>query len=57
MSSPSHSNMKRKYFRYVDNIDDFLSDVIDEDRVEDLDDDLVRRLRELYTTIARLLEQ
>jgi ParB/RepB/Spo0J family partition protein len=48
---------ERKYFRYVDNIDDFLSEVIDEDRVDDLDDDLVRRLRELYTTIARLLEQ
>jgi ParB/RepB/Spo0J family partition protein len=48
---------ERKYYRYVDNIDDFLSEIIDEDRVEDLDDDLVKRLRELYATIARLLEQ
>jgi ParB/RepB/Spo0J family partition protein len=48
---------ERKYYKYVDNIEDFLSEVIDEDRVDDLDSDLVKRLKELYSTIARLLEK
>lgn len=48
---------ERKYYKYVDNIEDFLSEVIDEDRVDDLDNDLVQRLKELYSTIARLLEK
>lgn len=48
---------ERKYYKYVDNIEDFLSEVIDEDRVDDLDNDLVERLKELYSTIARLLEK
>ncbi|HEX8445478.1 MAG TPA: ParB/RepB/Spo0J family partition protein [Sphingomonas sp.] len=46
---------EKKYYRYVDNIEDFLSEVIEDDRVDDLDNDLLSRLRELYTTIARLL--
>jgi ParB/RepB/Spo0J family partition protein len=48
---------EKKYYRYVDNIEEFLSEVIDEDRVNDLDGDLVNKLRELYETIARILEQ
>lgn len=48
---------ERKYYRYVENIEDFLSEVIDEDRVDDLDADLVDRLRELHSIIARILEQ
>jgi len=48
---------ERKYYRYVDNVEEFLSEVIEEDRIDDLDADLVERLRELYSTIARLLEQ
>lgn len=48
---------ERKYYRYIDNVEEFLSEVIEEDRIDDLDDDLVAKLRELYSTIARLLEQ
>jgi len=48
---------EKKYYRYVDNIDDFLSEIISEDRIGDLDDDLLRRLKELYETIAQILEQ
>ncbi len=48
---------ERKYYRYIDNIDEFLSEVIEENRIDDLDDDLIGRLRELYTTIARLLDK
>lgn len=48
---------EKKYFRYVENIEDFLSEVIDEDRVDDLDGDLIKKLRGLYATIARLLEK
>lgn len=46
---------ERKYFRYVENIEEFLSEVIDEDRIDDLDADLVESLKELQATIARLL--
>jgi ParB family chromosome partitioning protein len=48
---------ERKYYRYIDNVEEFLSEVIEEDRIEDLDADLVNKLKELYSTIARLLEQ
>lgn len=48
---------ERKFYRYIDNIEGFITEVIDDDRIEDLDGDLVQRLRELYSTIARLLEQ
>ena len=48
---------ERKYLRYVDDIDEFLSEVIEDNRLGELDQDLLRRLRELYVTIARILEQ
>ncbi len=48
---------ERKYYRYIDNVEEFLLEVIEEDRIEDLDIDLVAKLKELYSTIARLLEQ
>ena len=47
---------ERKYFRYLENIEEFLVEVIDENRIGDLDADLIARLRGLQTTIARLLD-
>ncbi|MFT3976583.1 MAG: ParB/RepB/Spo0J family partition protein [Sphingomonas bacterium] len=47
---------ERKYFRYVEDIDGFLSEVLTEDKVEELDGDLLDSLRRLQATLAKLLE-
>lgn len=46
----------RKYYRYVEDVYSFLSEVLDEDKVEELDDDLMESLRRLQTTLSKLLE-
>lgn len=55
--SVSFEYEEKKYYRYIDNVEGFLSDIIEDDRVEELDDAIIDKLRELYSTIARLLEQ
>lgn len=47
---------ERKYFRYVEDIEVFLSEVLTEDKVEELDADLLDSLRRLQSTLAKLLE-
>jgi ParB/RepB/Spo0J family partition protein len=47
---------ERKYFRYVEDIEEFLAEVLSDDKVEELDDDLVESLRRLQTTLSKLLE-
>ncbi len=47
---------ERKYFRYVEDIELFLIEVLKEDKVEELDDDLVSGLRRLRNTLDKLLE-
>lgn len=47
---------ERKYFRYVEDIDVFLIEVLQENKVEELDGDLVQGLRRLRDTLDRLLE-
>ena len=47
---------ERKYFRYVEDIEEFLAEVLNEDKVEELDDDLVKGLRKLRSTLDKLLE-
>jgi ParB family transcriptional regulator, chromosome partitioning protein len=48
---------ERKYFRYVEDIDEFLEEVLSEKRTEDLDDDLLAGLKRLHSTLSRLLRQ
>lgn len=47
---------ERKYFRYVEDIDFFLVEVLKENKVEELDGDLVLGLRRLRDTLDKLLE-
>jgi ParB family chromosome partitioning protein len=47
---------ERKYVRYIDDIEGFLNEILEENRIDDLDDDLLVKLRELRDTIARILE-
>lgn len=49
--------MKREnFFRYVEDIDFFLVEVLQENKVDELDSDLVSGLRRLRTTLDKLLE-
>ena len=47
---------ERKYYRYVEDIEVFLIDVLKENKVEELDTDLVNGLVRLRNTLNRLLE-
>lgn len=47
---------ERKFYRYVEDIDDFLIDVLDEHKVNELDEDLFDRLKRLHVTLSKLLE-
>lgn len=47
---------ERKYFRYVSDIEEFLIEVLEEDKAGELDSDLVEGLRRLQVTLGRLLE-
>ena len=47
---------ERKYFRYVEDIEEFLSEVLNDNKIEELDDDLVKGLRKLRSTLDKLLE-
>lgn len=47
---------ERKYFRYVEDIDLFLVEVLQENKVDELDSDLVSGLRRLRDTLDKLLE-
>lgn len=47
---------ERKYFRYIEDIEVFLAEVLTEDKVEELDDDLLESLRRLQATLGKLLE-
>jgi len=46
---------ERKLFRYVADIEDFISDILEEEKRDDLDDDLVASFRKLHGTLSRLL--
>ncbi|RPF72148.1 ParB/RepB/Spo0J family partition protein [Aurantiacibacter spongiae] len=46
---------ERKYFRYVEDIEGFIIEVLEEERADDLDDDLVESLKKLHGTLSRLL--
>jgi ParB family chromosome partitioning protein len=47
---------ERKYFRYVEDIDFFLVEVLQENKVDELDSDLLSGLRRLRDTLDKLLE-
>ena len=46
---------ERKYVRYAEDIEGFISEVISDERADDLDQDLLKRLRSLYSTLTALL--
>lgn len=46
---------ERKYFRYVEDIEDFIAEVLDEHKTAELDEDLIEGLRKLHGTLSRLL--
>lgn len=48
---------ERKFFRYVEDIDEFLADILIEHKTEELDDDLVESLKKLHGTLSKLLEE
>jgi ParB family chromosome partitioning protein len=47
---------ERKYYRYVEDIDEFVSEVLSEDRKGDLDEDLFEGLKRLHGTLSKLLK-
>lgn len=47
---------ERKYFRYAEDIDGFLSEVLSGNRLEDLDSDLIETLKRLNDTLSKILD-